>query len=216
MRAGVPATLSRQSTSLVMKGSPVRVRASALSTKPFPGIWPSSRGRAASECGKLTAAWHLLRTRMRSSCRRRHHRRLGRRGGWNRRGAVGILGGDPAGGRHRRARWAVRRAGADATGPRRRLVEDACERARAAGALRLEVVAGPAQGFYERVGFQVVCATETRFGNTVRMQACCSRRRGAGADQPNRPSPGKNDPDGPRRRFSREGVCPRRRRVVGR
>ena len=24
--------------------------------------------------------------------------------------------------------------------------------------------------FYERVGFQVVCATETRFGNTVRMQ----------------------------------------------
>ena len=32
------------------------------------------------------------------------------------------------------------------TGPRRRLVEDACERARAAGALRLEIVAGPAQG----------------------------------------------------------------------
>ena len=50
------------------------------------------------------------------------------------------------------------------------MVEDACERARAAGALRLEVVARPAQGFYERVGFQVVCATETRFGNAVQMQ----------------------------------------------
>jgi GNAT superfamily N-acetyltransferase len=52
----------------------------------------------------------------------------------------------------------------------RGLVEDACERARAAGALRLEVVAGPAQGFYERVGFHVVCAAETRFGPAVRMR----------------------------------------------
>ena len=52
----------------------------------------------------------------------------------------------------------------------RALVEDACARARRAGALRLEVVAGPAQGFYERVGFQVVSSAATRFGPAVRMR----------------------------------------------
>jgi GNAT superfamily N-acetyltransferase len=50
------------------------------------------------------------------------------------------------------------------------LVEDACERARAAGARRVEVIAGPAQGFYEKVGFVVVAAAETRFGPAVRMR----------------------------------------------
>ena len=35
----------------------------------------------------------------------------------------------------------------------RMLVEDACRRARAAGASGLEVVAGPAQAFYEKLGF---------------------------------------------------------------
>jgi len=52
----------------------------------------------------------------------------------------------------------------------RMLVEDACERARVAGARRLEVIAGPAQGFYEKVGFVVVGAAETRFGPAVKMR----------------------------------------------
>lgn len=39
-----------------MKGSPVRVRASALSTKPFLGPASCCRGRAASNCGKLTGS----------------------------------------------------------------------------------------------------------------------------------------------------------------
>ena len=52
----------------------------------------------------------------------------------------------------------------------RALVEDACERARIAGARQLEVTAGPAQGFYEKVGFAVVGAAETRFGRAVRMR----------------------------------------------
>jgi GNAT superfamily N-acetyltransferase len=50
----------------------------------------------------------------------------------------------------------------------RALVEDAAARAAAAGAERLEVTAGPAQGFYEKVGFEVVGAADTRFGPAVR------------------------------------------------
>jgi GNAT superfamily N-acetyltransferase len=50
------------------------------------------------------------------------------------------------------------------------LVEDACERARAAGARGIEVIAGPAQGFYEKVGFTVSSAADTRFGPAVRMR----------------------------------------------
>ena len=52
----------------------------------------------------------------------------------------------------------------------RALVEDAAARAAAAGATCLEVTAGPAQGFYEKVGFHVVGAAETRFGPAVRMR----------------------------------------------
>jgi ribosomal protein S18 acetylase RimI-like enzyme len=52
----------------------------------------------------------------------------------------------------------------------RELVEDACRRARAAGAACLEVTAGPAQGFYEKVGFDVVGTVETRFAPAVRMR----------------------------------------------
>jgi GNAT superfamily N-acetyltransferase len=52
----------------------------------------------------------------------------------------------------------------------RALVEDAAARASGHGAARLEVTAGPAQGFYERVGFCLVGATETRFGPAVRMR----------------------------------------------
>jgi ribosomal protein S18 acetylase RimI-like enzyme len=49
-------------------------------------------------------------------------------------------------------------------------VQDAAERAGRVGAELLEVTAGPAQGFYEKVGFQVVGAVETRFGPAVRMR----------------------------------------------
>ncbi len=49
------------------------------------------------------------------------------------------------------------------------LVEDACERGRSAGATRLEVTAGPAQVFYEKLGFRVVGTAETRFARAVRM-----------------------------------------------
>jgi GNAT superfamily N-acetyltransferase len=52
----------------------------------------------------------------------------------------------------------------------RALVQDACRRAQAAGALLLEVVAGPARGFYEKLGFEVVATAETRFGPAVRMR----------------------------------------------
>jgi ribosomal protein S18 acetylase RimI-like enzyme len=52
----------------------------------------------------------------------------------------------------------------------RSLVEDACERAREAGAHRLEVTAGPAQGFYEKLGFGVAGTVETRFARAVRMR----------------------------------------------
>jgi GNAT superfamily N-acetyltransferase len=49
------------------------------------------------------------------------------------------------------------------------LVEDACERAWRAGATRLQVTAGPAQVFYEKLGFRVVGTVETRFAPAVRM-----------------------------------------------
>ena len=34
----------------------------------------------------------------------------------------------------------------------------------------LEVTAGPAQGFYEKVGFSVIGDADTRFGPAVRMR----------------------------------------------
>jgi GNAT superfamily N-acetyltransferase len=52
----------------------------------------------------------------------------------------------------------------------RALVEDAVARAAEAGAACLEVTAGPAQGFYEKVGFELVGAAQTRFGPAVRMR----------------------------------------------
>ncbi len=52
----------------------------------------------------------------------------------------------------------------------RALVDDAAERASAAGATALEVTAGPAQGFYEKVGFHLVGDAETRFGPAVRLR----------------------------------------------
>ncbi|MGZ4180064.1 MAG: GNAT family N-acetyltransferase [Solirubrobacteraceae bacterium] len=52
----------------------------------------------------------------------------------------------------------------------RALVQDAAARAARAGADRLEVTAGPAQGFYEKVGFQLVGTAQTRFGPAVRMR----------------------------------------------
>ena len=51
----------------------------------------------------------------------------------------------------------------------RALVDDAAARAAQDGAASLEVTAGPAQGFYERVGFTLVGTAETRFGPAVRM-----------------------------------------------
>jgi hypothetical protein len=38
------------------------------------------------------------------------------------------------------------------------------------GASALEVTAGPAEGFYARLGFAVISGTETRFGPAVRMR----------------------------------------------
>jgi GNAT superfamily N-acetyltransferase len=52
----------------------------------------------------------------------------------------------------------------------RALVEDLAARAAAHGAEALEVTAGPAQGFYERVGFELIGAAQTRFGPAVRMR----------------------------------------------
>ena len=52
----------------------------------------------------------------------------------------------------------------------RSLVEDAAAGAADAGAQCLEVTAGPARGFYEKVGFQLVGTTQTRFGSAVRMR----------------------------------------------
>ncbi len=52
----------------------------------------------------------------------------------------------------------------------RALVEDACDRARSAGASSLDVTAGPARGFYEKLGFKVTGTVETRFAPAVRMR----------------------------------------------
>jgi GNAT superfamily N-acetyltransferase len=52
----------------------------------------------------------------------------------------------------------------------RALVEDAAARASRQGAKWLDVTAGPAQGFYERVGFDLVGPTQTRFGPAVRLR----------------------------------------------
>jgi GNAT superfamily N-acetyltransferase len=52
----------------------------------------------------------------------------------------------------------------------RALVEDAATRASDLGAEALEVTAGPAQGFYEKVGFDLIGVAQTRFGPAVRMR----------------------------------------------
>jgi GNAT superfamily N-acetyltransferase len=52
----------------------------------------------------------------------------------------------------------------------RALVGDAVARATDQGAGCLEVTAGPAQGFYEKVGFRLVGTAQTRFGPAVRMR----------------------------------------------
>jgi GNAT superfamily N-acetyltransferase len=52
----------------------------------------------------------------------------------------------------------------------RTLVEDAVACASHHGAECLEVTAGPAQGFYERVGFDLIDTAQTRFGPAVRMR----------------------------------------------
>ena len=52
----------------------------------------------------------------------------------------------------------------------RALVEDAAARAKDQGAEALEVTAGPAQGFYDRVGFNRIGTAQTRFGPAVRMR----------------------------------------------
>jgi GNAT superfamily N-acetyltransferase len=52
----------------------------------------------------------------------------------------------------------------------RALVEDAAAHATAQGAEALEVTAGPAQGFYERVGFHLIGVAQTRFGPAVRLR----------------------------------------------
>jgi GNAT superfamily N-acetyltransferase len=52
----------------------------------------------------------------------------------------------------------------------RALVEDAAARASDQGAEALEVTAGPAQGFYERVDFNLIGVAQTRFGPAVRMR----------------------------------------------
>jgi GNAT superfamily N-acetyltransferase len=52
----------------------------------------------------------------------------------------------------------------------RALVEDGLARAAKGGATSVEVTAGPAQGFYEKVGFHLVGSTETLFGPAVRLR----------------------------------------------
>jgi GNAT superfamily N-acetyltransferase len=55
-------------------------------------------------------------------------------------------------------------------GAGRALVEDAAAQAVHDGAASLELIAGPAQGFYERLGFIVISNAHTRFGPAVRMR----------------------------------------------
>jgi GNAT superfamily N-acetyltransferase len=52
----------------------------------------------------------------------------------------------------------------------RALVEDAAARACGQGARCLDVTAGPARGFYEKVGFRLVGLEQTQFGPAVRMR----------------------------------------------
>jgi GNAT superfamily N-acetyltransferase len=52
----------------------------------------------------------------------------------------------------------------------RALVEDAAARAAGHGATCLQVTAGPATGFYEKLGFAITGETETQFGPAVRMR----------------------------------------------
>ena len=56
------------------------------------------------------------------------------------------------------------------SGVGRALVEDAAVRASDRGAEALEGTAGPAQAFYERVGFELIGPAQTRFGPAVRMR----------------------------------------------
>jgi len=56
------------------------------------------------------------------------------------------------------------------SGVGRAVVEDAASRASNQGAEALEVTAGPAQAFYERVGFNLIGPAQTRFGPAVRMR----------------------------------------------
>lgn len=56
------------------------------------------------------------------------------------------------------------------------LVADAARRAARQGADCLEVTAGPAQAFYERVGFSRFDEAQTRFGPAVRMRCELTRR----------------------------------------
>ncbi len=58
----------------------------------------------------------------------------------------------------------------------RALVEDAVDRATSTGGDCMEVTAGPAQGFYERIGFHVIGTTQTRFAPAVRMRREFTRR----------------------------------------
>jgi ribosomal protein S18 acetylase RimI-like enzyme len=59
--------------------------------------------------------------------------------------------------------------GVQRRGVGRLLVNDAMGAARAAGVARIDVVAGPARGFYEKLGFTVVGDAPTRFGPAHRM-----------------------------------------------
>jgi GNAT superfamily N-acetyltransferase len=58
----------------------------------------------------------------------------------------------------------------DRVGVGRALIEDAAARAADQSAEALEVTAGPAQGFYEKVGFSPIGVAQTRFGPAVRMR----------------------------------------------
>jgi ribosomal protein S18 acetylase RimI-like enzyme len=68
------------------------------------------------------------------------------------------------------------------------LVADLLGRAQAEGVARIDVVAGPARGFYERLGFVVVGEAETRFGAALELRravplarpATCTRRSPSG------------------------------------
>jgi ribosomal protein S18 acetylase RimI-like enzyme len=52
----------------------------------------------------------------------------------------------------------------------RALIDDAVKRASMRGSRRLQVTAGPAQGCYQRTGFNVIGETHTRFGPAIRMR----------------------------------------------